>query len=125
MLGGPGYLWRQTPFVPQPHAPADVILAGLVRPSGRIYLLVLVEEADARVTVIAPLGPCYLANTPGFDRLSGLPVGVIGRSIGTDLDDLPGMFTSEVTEGNSLIYCVRHGLLAIDVLTGFEGVHAD
>src|SRR6516225_87949 len=85
VLRRPGNLRCQAPFVSQPHFPVDVILAGFVRARCRIDLLMFVEKTDARIAIVAGLGPGGLANSPLGDGFARLPKRVAGGPVWSNL----------------------------------------
>ena len=121
VLGVPGNLRRQAPFVAEPHIPVDVILTALVRPRGGVNLLMYVEEARARVAVVAGVRPGDLADAPGLDRFVCLPVAVTAGAVGADLQDL--LVTPHgIAQLQGLLDRVRHRLLDVNMLAGCHGV---
>src|SRR5439155_16555042 len=113
---------RQSPFITEPHVPINVVLSGLIRARRRIDFLVLVEEADASVAVIAGMDPGRLTNAPFGDGFARFPIGVTRGRVRSDLEDLVVALYC-ISYLQSLLHRMRHRLLAIDVFSGLHRIN--
>ena len=84
--------------------------------------MVLIEEADARIAIVAGVRPGHLADAPGFDRFVSGPIRVVGGPVGADLQNLPGPLDG-VAQLQCLLDCVGHRFFAIHMFARFHSVH--
>src|SRR5205814_7887910 len=86
--------------------------------------LMLVEEADAGVAIVAGVGPGDFADATVSNGSVGFPIGIVGGAVRADLENLFVTFDS-VADADGLLHGVGHRLFAIDVLAGFHGMNGN
>jgi hypothetical protein len=83
-----------------------------------------VKQANPLVAVIAALSPGDLADATVAQGALRLPVAIVGRPVGADLQHL-FVTPDGVTQLDRLFDGVRHRLFAVDMLARFERVAGD